>query len=120
MQLFQTKGKNTAGACVAQVSFSEGEAFGAAWDRERRGIPMFSPRGISYRPCEGDSLLLQQVEGSDVCLGVLTRSEGMEPGELLLYSSGGAAVALRNDGSVRINGLTITREGQIIPPEKTE
>jgi hypothetical protein len=35
------------------------------------------------------------------------------PGEVILFSQGGAYITLKNDGSVVINGLTITPEGTI-------
>lgn len=104
------------GPCVAQVTFSQEDEFGASSGYERRKIPTFSARGITYRPCQGDHVLLFNVAGKEVCAGVLCQSEKIEPGELSLSSSGGANIHLKADGSVVINGLTITSDGQLIPP----
>lgn len=117
MNLLLSGNKSKNKACIAQVSYSEEDDFGAVWDRERRGMPVFSPRGINYRPCEGDNILLMPVENSDVCVGVLCNSAGLASGELSLSSSGGANIHLKNDGSIVLNGLVITRDGKLQAPQ---
>lgn len=102
------------GATVAQVSFSEGSGFGAVSAAEHRDIPVFAPRGVAYRPCEGDNLLLVSADGVPVCTGVLSAADGIGIGELRLSSAGGASVHLKNNGEIVLNGLTITRDGKII------
>lgn len=104
------------GATVAQVSFSDAGDFGAVGAAEYRGVPVFAPRGVAYRPCEGDNLLILSVDGADACAGVLSAGSGLEGGELRLTSAGGAAVLLKNSGDVVINGLTITKNGAILHP----
>lgn len=100
---------------IAQVSYSEGAGFGAVGESEHRQIPVFAPRGICYRPCEGDNLLLIPVDGADVCAGVLS-GENLEPGELALSSAGGARILLKKNGDVVINGVVISRDGVVTPP----
>ena len=114
MKLLTDMHRGREGPSIAQVTFSESGDFGAARESERRGMPVFSARGIAYRPCEGDNLLLIPVDGADVCAGVLAAAEGLEAGELSLTSSGGARIHLKNNGEVVINGLVITREGRLI------
>jgi len=62
----------------------------------------------------GDSVLLMPVEGNDTCLGVLSTTAGLAPGELRLTSSGGASITLRSNGEIDLNGATITRDGRVI------
>lgn len=102
-------------ATVAQVSFSEGEGYGAVSAAEQRSLPVFCPRGIAYRPGEGDTLLLLPADGGNVCAGVLCDAGGLAPGELRLASAGGAEICLRESGDVVINGVTITQSGEILP-----
>jgi hypothetical protein len=97
---------------VAQVSYSGSGGFGALAEAESRGISVFAPRGISYRPREGDRLLLR-ADGADVCVGCLA-TVFLEPGELALTSSGGARLHLKNNGEISLNGLIISADGQIV------
>lgn len=105
---------NGATATVAQVTFSEGGSFGALGATEQRGIPAFGPRGIAYRPCEGDNLLVLRADGAEVCAGVLHQGEDLPAGELRLASSGGAVIHLKNNGDLVLNGVVITRDGEIL------
>lgn len=116
MRLLKNNPTRKSGATVAQVSFSESGSFGAVSATEQRGIPVFGPRGVAYRPCEGDNLLVLPADGTEVCAGVLCRSEGLAAGELRLSSSGGASIWLKQSGDVVINDVTITKSGQIIAP----
>jgi hypothetical protein len=99
-------------ATVAQVSYSESAGFGALAEAETRGVPVFAPRGMSYRPREGDRLLLLRADGTDVCVGCLA-ADSLEPGELALASSGGARLHLKNNGEISLNGLIISPNGSI-------
>jgi len=62
----------------------------------------------------GDNVLLLPVQGNDACLGVLSATAGLNPGELRLTSSGGASITLRSNGEIDLNGAIITREGRVI------
>jgi len=117
MRIVGGQARAQAGATVAQVSFSDSGGFGAVGASEYRGIPVFAPRGISYRPCEGDNLLVLPVDGTDTCAGVLSAPVALASGELRLSSSGGAEILLTQSGDVRINGVTITKDGEILSPE---
>jgi hypothetical protein len=53
-------------------------------------------------------------EERDVCAGVLSRSTGLLPGELELCGPGGSSIKLCENGDVRINGLVITKHGELV------
>lgn len=75
---------------------------------EHYGLPLLAPCGIAYVPRRGDSSLVIPTEAGDVCAGVISSPDGdLEPGELMLYSSGGASIVLKNDGRVLINGRSV-------------
>ncbi|MCL2068337.1 MAG: hypothetical protein FWH00_00400 [Oscillospiraceae bacterium] len=105
------------GAYIAQVSYSEGGDFGALWDSERRDISLFAPRGMRYRPCEGDSLLMLPGEGQDVCAGVLSKSGGLLPGELEICWPNGSRIKLCENGDILLNSVVITKDGELIRKE---
>lgn len=116
MGILQNGARRRPGATVAQVTFSEGGGFGAVSSAERRGIPVFAPRGIAYVPCESDNLLMVEADGADVCAGVLSAADGLGGGELKLSSAGGAYVKLCNNGDIELNGVVITKTGEIRTP----
>lgn len=103
------------GATIAQVSFSDSAGIGAVASGEARDIPVFAPRGISYRPCDGDRMLILPVDGVETCVGCLSVCSDVENGEIKLASAGGAALKMKNSGDVEINGLIITKDGRLIP-----
>lgn len=113
MRLVNNSGSRQNGASIAQVSYSDSGGFGAVAASEARGIPMFAPRGVAYRPCEGDRLLMLLVDGVETCVGCLSTATGLEGGEIKISSAGGATAIFKNNGEISLNGLIITKDGQI-------
>lgn len=74
---------------------------------EHRDVSTVSPRGISYVPIDGDKTVIIPVGDSYICPGVILEDKNLLPGELMLYSSGGASITLKNDGNVLINGKQV-------------
>lgn len=118
MRLLRESAARAGGASIAQVNFSENGNFGAVGAMELRGMKVFAPRGIAYRPCEGDRLALLDAGGTDICIGALS-SAAVEllPGELRLCSAGGACIDLKNNGDIVLNGLRITKDGRLVERE---
>lgn len=102
---------------IAQVSYADSSGFGVVGASELRDSLVFAPRGVSYMPCTGDNLLILPVNGTDTCVGALSSVSGLKPGELRLRSSGGAVILLRQNGDIQLNGVIITKDGEIITPE---
>lgn len=77
---------------------------------EQRELEVFAPGGLVWQPRAGDTVLV--VKGGTGCqeqcvVAANTASEGpkdLAPGELFLYSCGGASVHLRKDGSIAVKG----------------
>lgn len=120
MRLVKNNTAPAAGATVAQISYADSLGYGALGASERRGAPVFAPRGIAYLPCEGDNVLLVPADGTEVCAGVLASSAGLRAGELRLTSSGGASILLDAEGGITLNGVYITKDGRILPPAGQE
>lgn len=114
MRLLTNTNAPQSGATVAQVSFSDSGGFGAVSSSESRGMPVFAPRGVAYRPCEGDRLLLMPVDGVETCVGCLSVCDDVDGGELKLSSAGGASILLKNNGEIVLNGLVITKTGKLL------
>lgn len=71
---------------------------------EHRGLKNVAPYGVISTPPVGQDAVVLPLSDSEVCVGVVCIDEGLEPGELMLRSKGGASILLKNDGSVYING----------------
>lgn len=70
-----------------------------------RRLPIVAPYGIAYVPPAGVDSVVMPVGSGQVCTGVVAENKGLQPGELMLYSSGGASIVLKNDGSIYLNGV---------------
>ena len=77
--------------------------------RDYGAVPLIAPAGIAYVPSVGSPTMVIDGAGGAVCLGVIAPSQSeLEPGELMLYSSGGASIVLKNNGKVLINGREVS------------
>lgn len=76
---------------------------------EVREVKVIAPYGVSSCPPSG--LFAQMIINDDVnntCVGVHNpKAPEAKPGEIVLYSSGGAYIKLGADGSVTISGKRI-------------
>lgn len=71
---------------------------------EHRDLPVVAPYGVVYNPPENSKSAIVDVDGRYMCFGVVAPFKDLQPGELMLYSKGGASIVLKNDGRVLING----------------
>lgn len=64
------------------------------------------PWGIAYSPPSYTQGVVIETSLGAACVGTLTdtAADGLEPGELYLFSKGGASIRLKNNGEVEING----------------
>ena len=91
-------------------------------DGERRQVPVFAPGGYQWQPMRGERVLVVKAgpDGEQPCAAGVRgqRAWTLAPGEVVLYSGGGAAsIRIRNDGvismsgTVLVNGLPVMVEG---------
>ena len=94
-------------ASVGEVS-SSGKRVSVSASREHRSLPVAAPYGIIYVPPVGESSVVLPTDSGDVLVGVVGNYPAeLEQGELMLRSSGGASIVLKNDGRVLINGREV-------------
>lgn len=75
---------------------------------EHTGVPLCAPCGIAYVPAQGEQAVILPIGNGGVCIGAPVREKGLSPGEIMLYSAGGATLVLKNDGTILANGRDIT------------
>lgn len=66
--------------------------------------PVSSPYGIAYVPPAGEKSVVVSSSDGEVCMGTIMYDKRLAPGEIMLFSKGGASIKLSNDGHVYING----------------
>lgn len=77
---------------------------------EQRNLEVFAPGGLVWQPRSGDTVLVVKggAGGQEQCVlaadTAASAPEEMAPGELYLYSCGGASLYLRSDGSIAVIG----------------
>ena len=99
---------------VPAVTMSSNGAVEATSTGVERNVNFYSPYGYNFCVPKGERLLLTQGGGEQVCIGVENDSSNVEYGEIKITSLSGAYIHLKNDGSIVINGLVISKEGKII------
>ena len=78
-------------------------------DSEYRDIPVVCPYGYVSLPVVGSEAVFSPISSEFFYLGCKIKNrENLRPGEVGLYSYGGASIVLKNDGRVLINGNEIT------------
>lgn len=91
----------------AGVVTTGGEAVHVQTDLERRAPMIAVPFGMAVCMPQGARVLMLPESG--VCLGCVNDAENLLPGEVRLFSAGGAEILLKADGTVEINGQVFSR-----------
>lgn len=102
----QTRRRREAEGAV--VSYDSGAAVDAKGSKLHSALPCAAPYGV-YSVCpKGETALVLPLERGSAVLGVISGgSQGLEPGEIMLRSAGGATLKLKNDGTIEANGRVI-------------
>ncbi len=100
---------SAAGASAGEIRSANNGNVSVSATRDYGALPLIAPAGIAYVPVAGAPTVVMEGAGGAVCLGVaVTPQEELEPGELMLYSAGGASIVLKNSGKVLINGREVS------------
>lgn len=94
-------------ASLGSVTNSSNETLSVGATNDRFNLECVAPCGIAYVPRVGEKCVVLPTDDKDVCLGVISERKDLEPGELMLFSSGGASIVLKNNGKVLINGREV-------------
>lgn len=108
------KEEKTPAVECGKVTMSANGTVEAASTGVERNVAFYAPYGYSFCVPKGERLLLTQGGGEQVCIGVESDSANVECGEIKITSLSGAYIYLKNDGSIELNGLTVSKEGKII------
>lgn len=90
-----------------EVTYSSSNTVNVQNSSEYRNISFVVPRGVAYSPLDGDKTVIIPVGDKYICSGVIAEDKNLQPGEIMLYSAGGASLVLKNDGKVFINGVEV-------------
>lgn len=100
--------KNRPAGEVARVTGSA-QARGA---NEYRSLPLAGPWGVAWAPPNAaETVVVATAGGGRACLGAVAEDRGLAPGELKLFSAGGAEIYLKNSGEVVVNGHVFAAGG---------
>ena len=78
-------------------------------------------RRLKRYPMPSAQVMLLPCAGEPVCTGVrMTNLQNLHPGEIRLFSAGGASLTLKNSGEIELNGLVITKDGAVIARQEKE
>lgn len=92
----------------ATVTSSSGSAIDALGTKLHGELPSVAPFGIACVPPDGTQAIVMPVSDGSVALGILMQDcKELSPGEIMLYSAGGARLILKNDGTIVANGKVI-------------
>ena len=92
---------------IGKVTSTQGNTVTVQTEQEHREIKNAAPFGIISVPPIGAKAVVTPTEQGFIYTGVVEQNSELEPGELMLYSSGGANIILKNDGQVLINGTAL-------------
>lgn len=80
-----------------------------------RMVDTYTPYGYTALPPSGARILLIPCAEGSVCAGVQCElPSGLAAGEVQITSAGGARIVLKNNGEIRLNGIRITPNGEIV------
>lgn len=100
-------------AANGSVVYSDGAATSINATQEYNLVEKIAPYGIAYAAPVGAKGVVMPIGSSQVCAGVVCEGRPeLKEGELLLFSSGGAEIYLKNDGTVVINGTVFEKGGE--------
>ncbi len=95
-------------AADAALVTGSGSARGAGDYRE---LPFAGPWGVAYRPPNAAEAVVVSTGAGSACVGAIGPEKNVGPGELLLFSAGGAEIYLKNSGEIEINGQIFKAKG---------
>lgn len=80
-------------------------------------VSLYFPPGFSSLPSGGEKAVVFPSGGGMICGGVKADTSDLLPGEVRVYSAGGAAIVLKANGDIDLNGIKITRDGKVLRKE---
>lgn len=95
---------STPNAVKGSVNKNDNEGTAVVSSSEHKRLRFCRPYGIISTPPAGENAVVLPLDDGEVALGVICENRELNPGEIMLCSSGGASITLKNDGRVLVNG----------------
>lgn len=102
---------------VGTVTISENATIDALSTVSSKEVQNYSPYGYSFSVPTGEEVLLVNSSLGTVGAGIKMKNKNLSSGEVSISSMGGANIVLKQDGTVNINGLVITKDGSLVNKE---
>lgn len=100
-----TKNSLTApNAVKGNVNSNKSDGLSVVSSGEHKQLKTCLPYGVVSVPPTGECAVVLPLDDGEVSLGVIAENVGLEEGEVMLFSKGGASIVLKNSGKVLING----------------
>ena len=91
------------GAVKGSVKNNDLSGTSVASSGEHKMLKSCLPYGVVSVPPKGEKAVVLALDDGEVGLGVISGASGLEEGEVMLFSRGGASIVLKNNGKVLIN-----------------
>ena len=88
----------------AAVKISQTAADGKVVQAYSGKVQVCGPWGIEWKPPQNTQAVTLPTDSELLCMGCAAAQSDLQPGELRLFSAGGAEIRLKNSGEVIING----------------
>ncbi len=99
---------------VGMVTNSNNSIINTSSTVSSNGVLNYSPYGYSFSAPTGEEVLLINSSLGTVGAGTKMKNQNLLSGEVSISSIGGAKIVLKNDGTVNINGIVITKDGRLL------
>lgn len=99
---------------VGMVTNSNNSIINTSSTVSSNGVLNYSPYGYSFSAPTGEEVLLINSSLGTVGAGTKMKNQNLSSGEVSISSIGGAKIVLKNDGTVNINGIVITKDGRLL------
>lgn len=87
-----------------KVMNSNADSVAVVSSGEHKQTKYCTPYGIVSRPPNGEYSVVLPLDDGEVSIGSVQSASNIEPGEIMLSSSGGASIMLKNNGKIFVNG----------------
>ncbi len=106
--MWKSSDKKSESVLTAIVAYSDGVGVQLYDTKGGTAAVQYLPYGVQSVPPEGVKAAAAEINGRIYMLGVEgVLDKPLDPGEVALFSAGGASIVLKNDGNVYINGRLV-------------
>lgn len=79
----------------------------------QRSVESYAPYGYCSKAPVGEQVMILPSSDGQAVIGSLSDTANLNSGEIQITSKGGAKIVLKNDGTILLNSMVISKEGVI-------